>query len=172
MLQSHSCRGVPCRRLSLLDVFGHVVEVSQNGGAEPARCDGFCEVDILLDSLAHLAGLRVGQWLLTTQHEVLPCAARQIRYDLRNQVNDAAAGICLCSFQKGRIPVGMRNSTLNADRMFHKVNVLPLQSQDFLGAQGMQGVQCEVISVHRLFDVGDVLYQVAAYQEAGGRWRD
>ena len=53
------------------------------------------------------------------------------------------------------------NSTLNADRLFCEVNVLPLQSQDLFRPQGMQGVQCEVISVHRLFDVGDVLYQVA-----------
>ena len=131
MFQGHGCCGVPRCRLRLLDVLGHVVEISQNGGTEPARCDGFFKVDILLDPLAHFSRLRVGQWLLTTQNEVLPCAASQIWNDLRYQVNHAATGICLRSLQQRFVSVRMCNSTLNANRLLRKVNVLPLQSQDF-----------------------------------------
>ena len=137
MLQGHRGGCVACRRLGLLDVLGHVVEVSQNGGTEPARRDGFCEIDVLLDPLAHLPRLRIGQRLLAAQDEMPLCAARQIRNDLRNQVDHASAGVCLRPLQEGRIPIRMRDSALNADRPLSEVNVLLLQSQDLFRAQGV-----------------------------------
>ena len=78
MLQGHGCRGMTCRRLGLLDVLGHVVEVSQNGCPEPTWCDGFVEVDVLFDSLTHFARLGIGQGLFTTQYEVIDYVASEI----------------------------------------------------------------------------------------------
>ena len=125
---------MPCGGLGALDVFGDIVDVSQDCRAEPTRLDGFREAGLLLDAGAHSTDLDIGQGLLATQHEMMGKGRMQILFDLRHKGNGPITGFCLWFADHSQVAGWMCDRPLDVDGMSVEIKVLPLETKNFFGA--------------------------------------
>lgn len=149
-----------CRHLGALDVFGDIVDVSEDRRAKAAGLDGLGEVDFLLDSGTHPADLDVGQGLLPAQHKVMGESGQQVFFNLRHKGDGPLAGFGLRFAHHAQISGWVSDRPLDVDGVSVEVEVLPLEAKHFFGAKRMQRRQSDVSPVPVAADAVDVGDQV------------
>ena len=149
-----------CGGLGALDVFGDIVNVSEDRRAEAPGLDRFGKVDFLLDSGTHPADLDVGQGFLPTQHKMMGERGQQVFFNLRHKGDGPLAGFGLRFAHHAQISGWVSDRPLDVDGVSVEVEVLPLEAEHFFGAKRMQRRQSDVSPVPVAADVVDVGDQV------------
>lgn len=156
VFQCHGRCGVSCGGLGALDVFGDIVNISEDRCTETPRLDRFGKVDFLLDSGTHPADLDVGQGFLPTQHKMMGERGQQVFFNLRHKCNRPLACFGLWFAYHSQVAGWMSDRPLDVDGVSIEVEVLPLETKHFFGAKRMQRRQSDVSPVPVAADVVNV----------------